>query len=509
MDEPATTDSTRERNLVDVTKQATGVVAYQIIGLFLGFGLNFVFARVLGADLLGVFVLAQTTLLLLSLLASFGMGPTLLRFIPMQLSRGDRAGAARVFLSGSLIAVAVGAVMTVLLLLGRNVLADRIFNEPRLLPLVPIVAAAIVPAALMSVFGFALRAVRQASAETFSLEIVFKVAKLAIFLGLYAAGLRLVGLTWALAAAHVVAAATMLAIINRRAPFVTRGPRAADVAYRALLPFSVTMTFVAFMNYSLSITDRTMLGILSTSEAVGIYNIAFLITNTLALVFMAFNSAFAPLISELYHNGRRRELGDLYASLTRTVLIVVTPALIWMVGFGDDLLGFFGRDFVAGYAALVVLGFGALSRCAVGPVGTILVQSGHQNYNAFNIAAVTAANIGLNLYYIPRYGVLGAAIATAAALTVINLVGLVQVRVLLGIWPYRRSYLKLVAASAVALAANILLRANTPNLRIYAIAGIFAATYAAFLGMLALMGFEEDDRLLVRRARAKLLRGRG
>jgi len=498
-----------ERNLVHVAKQATGVMAYQFVGLVIGFGSNLIFARILGADLLGVFVLAQTTLLVLSLLASFGMGPTLLRFIPVSLSRDDRSGASGAFFSGSILALAASAVTIVVLLLGRHVVSDTIFNEPRLLPLVPIIAVGILPAAFIKIYGFSLRAIRQASRETFCLEVVFKISKLVIFLALFASGLTLAGLTWAMAASYAAGAGAMYILLDRQARYITRGPRTTSITYRRLMSFSVTMTFVAFMNYSLSITDRTMLGVLSTSESVGIYNIAFLISNMLALIFMGFNNAFSPLVSELYHNERKAELEDLYSSLTRTVLIVVTPALIWLMGFGDDVLRCFGSDFPAGYMALVILGVGVLTRCAVGSVGTMLVLSGHQNYNAVNIAAVTAANIGLNLYLIPRYGVLGAAIATSVALAAINIIGLIEVKLLLGIWPYRLSYLKLVAAAAVALAGNLLLRANTPELGVFVVIGILAATFIVFLGVLALLGFEKDDRMLMRRAFSRLGRGRG
>jgi len=499
-------DSSADRNLLRVAKQATGVMAYQLVGLVIGFGSNLVFARILGADLLGVFVLAQTTLLVLSLLASFGMGPTLLRFIPVNLSRNDRRGASGVFLSGSLLALFVTAVTIVVLALGRNVLADTIFHEPRLLPLVPIIAIGILPAAFVKIYGFTLRALRFASLETFCLEVVFKLSKLVIFLALFASGLKLAGLAWAMAASYAAATGAMFIIIDRKASYLTRGPRTTNITYQKLVAFSVTMTFVAFMNYSLSITDRTMLGILSTSESVGIYNIAFLISNMLALIFMGFNNAFAPLISELYHNERKTELEDLYSSLTRTVLIVVTPALIWMIGFGDDVLRYFGSDFSIGYSALVVLGIGILTRCAVGSAGTMLVLSGHQNYNAANVAVATAANIGLNLYLIPRYGALGAAIATSIALAAINVVGLIEVKLLLGIWPYRLSYVKLLVATAVALAGNLLLRANTPEFGVFVVTGILAATFVVFLGVLALLGIEEDDRMLMRRAFAKLRR---
>ena len=72
-------------------------------------------------------------------------------------------------------------------------------------------------------------------------------------------------------------------------------------------------------------------------------------------------------------------------------------------------------------------------------------------------------HIALNLFLIPRYGVLGAAIATSISLAVINVVGLIEVKLLIGIWPYRLSYLKLVAASVVTTACNLYLRSRLPD----------------------------------------------
>ncbi len=500
------TDS--DGHLIHVAKQATGVMTYQFIGVALGFGSNLIFARILGAELLGVFVLAQTTLLVLSLVASFGVGPMLLRFIPVSLSRGDRESAAGVLAVGTRIVLITSAITVAVLLLGRNFLAYRVFNEPRLLDLTPIIAIAILPAAYVKVLGFLLRAIKQTYRETFCLEIVAKSAKLLVFFVLLSAGLKLTGITWALTVSYAAAAVAMVFIIDRHARYLTRGPRATTIPIGRVITFSATMTFVAFMNYSLSITDRTMLGILSTSSDVGVYNIAFLISNMLALVFMGFNNAFSPLISELYHNGKKDELNSLYSSLTRTVLVIVLPALIWIVGFGDDLLLFFGKDFGVGYLAMVILGAGVLTRCAVGSVGTILMLSGHQVYNAVNIAVVTAANIVLNLFLIPRYGVLGAAIATAISLAVINVVGLIEVKLLVGIWPYRLSYLKLVAAAAVTSTGIFYLRSSLPILQFIPILLLLIGTFAVFLGVLALLGIEEEDRMLIGRMMGRVRRGK-
>ncbi|MFH1502730.1 MAG: flippase [Candidatus Eisenbacteria bacterium] len=495
-----------DRNLLHVAKQTSGVMTSRAVGMALGLASNIVFARILGAELLGVYVLASTTLLFLSLVASFGMGHTFVRFVPVSLSRGDEPGAAGVFRLGARLVFASSVLFGVLLFVLRGVVAGPIFNEPLLLPILPLVALGTVGATFQLVLGHTLRALKRTAQESFCLEIVNKTAKLALFLALVGLGLKLSGITAAFVAAYFISAGAMLFLIGRQAPFLLRGPARLPMPGREIAAFSSMMFFVGFMNYSLSISDRIMLGMLGTSEDVGVYNIAFLISNILTLVFMGFNSSFAPVISELYHNDRRAELRSIYSSLTRTILIIILPAFCWIVGFGDDLLRIFGGEFVSGYAALVVLGVSVVVRCSVGTVGTMLVMSGHQKYNAVNIVIVTATNVGLNLLLIPRYGLLGAAVATAVSVSLIDAVGLIEVRVLLKIHPYRRIFLKVLLAALAALAGNVLLRSNTPDLPAVAIFGILAATYGLFAGLLALMGLERDDRLIIGRILSKLRR---
>ncbi len=496
-----------DSNLLLVAKQTTGVMSFRAIGTVLGLVSNIVFARVLGAELLGVYVLASTTLLLLSLVASFGLGHTFVRFVPVRLSRGDEPGAAGVFRLGVGIVLVSSTVLGTFLYLLRDVVAGPIFDEPLLRPILPLVAFGVVGATFQLVLGHTLRSLKKTAQESLCIDVINKTSKLAIFAALAYLGLKLFGITVALVAGYFVSVGAMLVLINRQARYLLRGPRVASVPRRELLAFSSVMLFVGFMNYSLSISDRVMLGILGTSVDVGIYNTAFLISNVLALVFMGFNASFAPVISELYHSDRRQELRSLYSSLTRMVLMIVVPAFCWLIGFGDSLLGVFGQEFTAGYVALIVLGAGVVVRCTVGTVGTMLVMSGHQKFNAANIVAVTALNVLLNLILIPRYGLLGAAIATTISVSLIDTIGLIEVRVLIGIHPYRRSFLKTLLAALVALGGNILVRTSLPRPSPVGMVALLLATYAVFVGLLAVMGLERDDRLILSRVLTWLRRG--
>ncbi len=508
--EQATAETETDQSLVFVTKQATGVMSYRLFGVLLSLGSNIIFARLLGAELLGVYVLASTVLLVAALVASFGTAQTLVRYVPVRLSRGDTEGASGVFAFGFRLVVIMAVAATAALLLLRHWVTDTVFHEPLLIGVLPIAALGILPASLTQFLGGALLSLKEAAKDAFCREIVYKVAKLAIFLGLYfTVDMRLRALVIGFAVAYIASDLAMLRFIGRREASFLKGPRRTSVPKRELLAFSSAMFSVAFLNYAMSITDRFMLGILSTSEAIGIYNVAFIISNILVLVFMGFNFSFAPVISELYNNDRKPELASLYASLTRAVIIIVVPAFIWLVGFGDDLLGIFGDEFVAGRVALVVLGLGAVARCAVGFVGNLLTMSGHQRFNVINVVISTLLNIVLNLYYIPKYGFLGAAIATTISIVGISVVGLIQVKVLLGLSPYRRSYLKILAACAVTLPATLYLRAHTPALVHWQFFSLLAAIYAVFLGVIIVLGVERDDRILAQRFLKKLGLGKG
>ncbi len=494
-----------DRSLLHVTKQATGVMSYRFIGVVLGLVSNILFARLLGAELLGVYVLASTTLLVFSLMASFGTSQMLVRFIPVRIGNGDDEGAAAVFALGLRLIAVCGLVCTAALILTRHFVAGKIFDEPLLAQIIPIAAVGVLPATLALYLGGTLKALKETARDAFCTEVVYKATKLAIFIALFAlVGLKLRGLVWAVSLAYFASIVVMVTMIGRARRPLLRGPRSASIDTREILAFSAAMFFVAFLNYAMSITDRVMLGMLGTTTDVGIYNIAFLISNMLAMVYMGFNVSFAPLISELYHGGRREELASLYSSLTRTVIIIVAPAFIWIVGFGDDLLGLFGREFVAGYAALLILSLGALVRCIVGSVGNLLMMSNHQTYNVWNIAGSIALNIALNMYYIPRYGLNGAAIATAISVAVVYVVGLVEVRILLGLLPYRRSYLKVLAAAAITFPAMVYIRSITGPLVHWQLLGLLVGAYVLFLGLIVLMGIERDDALILERLTEKL-----
>ena len=98
---------------------------------------------------------------------------------------------------------------------------------------------------------------------------------------------------------------------------------------------------------------------------------------------------------------------------------------------------------------------GQLFNTAAGPLGLVINMSGRQYLTMSNNALVAGLNIASCLFLIPRYGLTGAAISTASALTLVNLIKLVEVRVLFGIHPFGGHSPRILLAAAGSVVASL------------------------------------------------------
>ena len=107
----------------------------------------------------------------------------------------------------------------------------------------------------------------------------------------------------------------------------------------------------------------------------------------------------------------------------------------------------------------------------------------------------SAAALALNLLLVPVFGILGAAVATAAALILMNVVTLLFVHRLLGFWPYSGRYAKPAIAGLLAVAAVCLARLALPDYTGVTALLVFAPLFVAlFAALLVAIGLSPSDR---------------
>ena len=147
---------------------------------------------------------------------------------------------------------------------------------------------------------------------------------------------------------------------------------------------------------------------------------------------------FAPRIAAEDARGDRRTLEMMLKRVTYWNVSLSIPVFALLLLCPGRCSRCSAPRYETGATALAILAAGQLFNAATGPLGQVINMSGRPYVTMLNNAAVAALNIVGCLILIPRYGITGAACSTTAAITLVNLIKLVQVRLLFGDQPVPR-----------------------------------------------------------------------
>jgi len=253
----------------------------------------------------------------------------------------------------------------------------------------------------------------------------------------------------------------------------------------------------------LSYVDRIMIGMFEQASAIGFYSVAAKLAVPIKMAMTCVSAVFGPIIADLSNRGDMRHVASTFRTSTRWIIILILPAVFVSIAFGRQLLGIFGAEFVTGVNVLIMLVLAYAVAAGMGSVGVVLNMAGKQDVEMVNTFCMMGLNIGLNLFLIPRYGIMGAAIATGISISLVNVVKMLEVWLFFGFQPYDRTFLKPFAAAGSVLVVLLAVRQNlVPNGWLWV--APCAASIAAYFGILLWLGLEADDRIIVEAVRRKL-----
>ena len=214
--------------------------------------------------------------------------------------------------------------------------------------------------------------------------------------------------------------------------------------------------------------DVVMLGFMRTEEEVGIYSGMGRLFILSMFVGHIVSAAFAPaLAADAADLDTRRAT---YVRHIRTVVFLGAPVCAAIAAFPDwAILVVFGDKFGDGAPILTLLGIAAVLAYAYMAPLTALVSWRDQTAQMYILAAVAAANVGLNFWLIPAYGGFGAAIATLAAQALMFVLLIARVRAKFGLFGFIPAA-GAVACSVIAFSlARIGLSARAPGSDAFAV----------------------------------------
>ena len=459
----------------------------------LALAFNFVITHVVSAGRFGLLSIGLTVISLATIPALLGLETGTVRFVALGAGAKDERAAAGAQQVAILLTTAVSVSLTVAIVVLAPWISTSFFHKPAAAGLMRLVAVSLPALALGRVI---VAGIQGYGVMTYSawlgplrniVNLVTAVPLLAIGLG--ARGLAIAGdlTAWVI----TVIAFAFLIKVHPRVLVLTGTPK----AFGRILRFSLPQTMTAMLFFTIVWTDTLLVGRFRTAAEVGVYTIVGRLLTPATLVSTAIGQMFAPRIAA---HGDRETLSKMLKRVTYWNTAVSIPFFTILIIVASPLLALFGSGYRSGAGALAILSAGQLVNTAAGPLGQVINLSGRPYITLMNNAAVAAINIGVCLILIPRYGLVGAAIGTATALTLVNAIKLVEVRVLLGMSPFRldsaRAFAAAGIASACALPLIVLVHWPSPLLETAAVTSLLFLGY----GWFALrFGMSDEDRQLV------------
>ncbi|MFB6078506.1 MAG: flippase [Halarchaeum sp.] len=467
-------------------------------GIVLELGVSFVgkilIARYLGRASYGGVSLGIITAAIASTLVLLGLNTGIARYLP----RDEGASARRsVLVSAFRIAVPLSVVLGGVLALLAPFLSTHVFHDSSLTPILRVFSISIPFAAVMKLSLGAVQGRQLPAPKVMLQNITLPVSRLLGIAVVLLVGLGTIGVSYAYLASYVLAALVgCYYLYTRTTLFET------DIAVvgreRELLVFSLPLAMSAAMTIILSDTDMYMLGALQGTASVGLYNVAYPLAQLLTTALGSFGFLFMPALSELEAAGEETQMRRLYQLVTKWVVVATLPVFLLFVVFPDSTIRYtFGVEYLPGAAALAVLSVGFFVNAAFGLNRGALTSLGHTRVLMIIDIATAVFNVVLNLLLIPKFGLLGAAYATAASYIVLNTLCSYHLYSSTGIHPFTRSMVVAPVIGSATLAGMYAVAQTYVAMTLPVILVMFATFLAVYVVAMVRFAVDPEDIRLV------------
>jgi O-antigen/teichoic acid export membrane protein len=487
--------------------------AVQIAGQATQNGLSFVFAavaiRILDPAGFGLYRQVVQILALAGQLGLAGFNYAAVRFIAVARAAGDHAGvrgATRVALAGA----AVASLLATAVVIGTAPriaagFADHPADAPAIAHLVRIGAPYVALFALMQVLRYCTQAYKTMTPSVVVGNVIQPLVRFLLGVGALMAGYAVAGAVTSLvisAGAGALAGAfylrRMLSDQERRAT-----PRAP---VGAMVRFALPQAGASLLGIQTLGLGIIVLGLFSSDREVGLFAVALALQGPGTLFLGGIVNIWAPVVSDLHGRGEIARLGGLYQTINRWIATFSFPVFAALILESDLFVRVFaGSSAAAAAAVAATLAAGNLFYTGTGPTGYVISMTGRPGVNFANSVIAVGLYFVVGARVAADHGALGMAVVDAAITAAVNLARVVEARLLVGVQPFGKSFVKPVVATVVGAAVLLAWRLVPGPATAVEIAGLGVATLV-YLGTLRALGVDPEEKMVLDRIKRRVLR---
>lgn len=375
--------------------------------------LTVLLGRLLGPSQFGILSVGLGFFSVLSTLCRGGLDYVLLREVSRSHTRGAERAAISILARGLRFGSLAGLGCAAVLIAFRHRLAT-VFDMPSLSTVLIGMAAAIPIHTVMWLHAEGLKGLRRPERAAGAQYVLFNLGTLLLFLAL---GGTLDAASWSPA----LGAALALFVTLSATPTVLKPVGEADgPSLSRLLRSARPLWIVAGVNMIIMWSDVVMLGWLGDPAETGRYAGALKLAGMVSFVLVAVAAVVSPILADRAAAKDKTGLWTVFRHSAIVAALLSLPATIIGLSYPDLIMSLLGASFTPAQNQFRVLIIGQGLHAVLGLGGYLLVMADREASMRNWVIVAAVVNICGNLLLIPRFGGMGAAIATSFSIILMD-----------------------------------------------------------------------------------------
>jgi len=398
-----------------------------LVGNLIPFIYTPIMLRLLGRSEYGLYGIAHSIMGYLALL-NFGIGGTIIRYLSKYRAEGNLDGERRIFglfikiysVIGALILLAGTVLSFNLGFYGRSLTADEMVLLRRLVLLMTINSAVFMP---FNVYSSVIIAHEQFIFSKL-VAMISSIITPCVNLAMLFCGFGSVGLVLAATGLNFVTYAIYLAYTHKRLNLKPIFAKTEDGILKEILSFSLFVFFAQIVDILYWSTDKLIIGWAIGSAMTAVYNIGASFNGYITSLSTAVSGVLMPRVTTMaVKDTPPAEFTELFIKVGRLQFVIISFIVSAFVAFGRQFIALWAGEGYeqAYYVALLTMIPVTVPLIQNTGLNILYALNKHQ-FRSVVYACIAIINVGLTFWWVEKYGIVGAAMATCAAYLVGNIV---------------------------------------------------------------------------------------
>lgn len=471
----------------------TGIVFLgNVLDKLFGFAFTIGIAKLYGLRMFGLFLLGLTICQAGALVFNLGFGNGLIRYV--SLYKKDKEKLRGTIWTAGVLSVSLAALLGLVLFLVADPMARHFFaNKGRLAFILQCFAFTLPLSAASGIWVRTLVGLRNFKVQAYVRNLIEPGVKVGGALVFFALGFKLEGLILAYVLSTVVASGAAYYFYSAALRERLRGVRPV-LQFKEFIGYCWPLVMRNLVSKVSRRADVLLLGAFRSPVEITLYMFALRLASFHSFITDAFDRAYSPHIPGLHADGKHQELGHAFQTVARWTMLLTVPIFIMLIVFPEAIIPVLGEQFMPAATAVSLVTGAACFSYAVGPSETAIVMAGRSKVSLVIRMVGGVVALGLNVWLIPRYGIIGAAVGFMMTAVVTSLLAGGMAYRDMRLHPFQWGYLKILLAGMIAVGVGAVLQPVLPANKYVSLLLLGASLLLIYGSSLLLLGLDDEDK---------------